>query len=172
MNIPLKARAPLSFDAVGKAFGAWCRNFEVKELMRMFGVAEQTAKKWRQGNLPDNKRWVYMVEIWGQDFLLTIFSPALTQSRNDVDLDRDLEVMAASLKVMKEQFSEARHRLGAWSTGITIAMLTTIILPTAADFVQAVTDPAAITFDSEDDDSFIRARTARPRPPNSRRDTT
>lgn len=99
----------LSFDAVAIAFGQWCRRFAVKDLMADFGVAEQTAKKWRQGNLPDNKSWVAMVELWGETFLLHVFAPALARLGDD-DLGRDLEVIEAKVSLLRERIKHERHR--------------------------------------------------------------
>lgn len=104
----------LSFGAVGEAFGAWCQRFTIKELMDMFGVAQQTATKWRCGKLPEPKHMVMMAERWEEDFLLTIFAPAFRRLDGD-SLTRDLEVIETKVSLIRERIAHEQkrnHRLG------------------------------------------------------------
>lgn len=99
----------LSFGAVGDAFGAWCRRFAVKELMDLFGVAEQTAKKWRAGKIAEPKHLVMMVERWGEGFLLSIFAPALDRLELG-DLARDLELIETKVALIRERIVHESKR--------------------------------------------------------------
>ncbi|MDR3438972.1 hypothetical protein [Telmatospirillum sp.] len=99
----------LSFGAIGESFGSWCQHFTVKELMTDFGVAEQTAKKWRSGKLPEALHMAAMVERWGQPFLDTIFAAAL--SRVEADLVGQMESVEVQISTMRERMiNEARRR--------------------------------------------------------------
>lgn len=97
-----------TFGAVGEAFGQWCRAFTIKDLMALFGVAEQTAKKWRQGKLPEPKHMVAMVELWREDFLLAVFSPALGE--DELDLDAELARMERRIGLIRERVTHEAKR--------------------------------------------------------------
>jgi len=101
----------LAFGAVGDACGAWCSRFTIKELMADFGCAEQTAKLWRQGKMPENRALVAMVARWGQPFLHYIFAPALAAV--DRDLVAQLEAVEASVSLMRERIAHERRRSAA-----------------------------------------------------------
>lgn len=58
------------------------RQHSAKDLIKMFKVSERTARGWREGNFPQNKHLLDMVERWGQEFIDDIFSP-LTQLEID-----------------------------------------------------------------------------------------
>ncbi|MTK12685.1 MAG: hypothetical protein F8N39_11550 [Clostridiaceae bacterium] len=105
----LTATNVLSFGAISESFGNWCQHFAVKDLMASFGVAEQTAKRWRAGKLPESLHLAAMVERWGQPFLDTIFAPAL--SRVERDLVGQMESVEVQISSMRERMvNEARRR--------------------------------------------------------------
>lgn len=88
-----------SVDDVSAAIGAWCRRWPAKELSRDFGVAIQTAKKWRLGlEMPAGRHLVAMAERWGQAFLDHAFAPVL----DDLSLDRRLEALEASFALIRQ----------------------------------------------------------------------
>lgn len=89
---------------VGQRLASFLQRYSIKELMRMFGVAEQTAKSWKAGNLPQMRHLIAMVDRWGAGFLEFIFAPVLAES--DLSLARRLERMESDLAAIKEQ---ARH---------------------------------------------------------------
>lgn len=99
----------LAFGQVGEAFGRWVCRWSVKDLMSMYGCAEQTAKKWRQGQLPENKHMVAMVERWGEEFLLAIFAPVLAQS--DMSLERQLCAIENRITLIRERLVDDTHPL-------------------------------------------------------------
>lgn len=110
----------LSFGQVSEAFGIWCRRWSVKDLMRQFGVAEQTAKSWRAGHLPASKHLIAMVALWRQPFLTALFAAALENVERD--LVSDLESVEAQLASIREKLRHetARHHrlcLDAGKTG-------------------------------------------------------
>lgn len=114
----------LSFGEVGTAFGRWVCRWQVKELMAMFGCAEQTAKKWRQGQLPENKHMVAMVERWGEEFLLTIFAPVLQQT--DYSLERQLAAIENRVSLIRERLADVSphavpHRRPADGRAVAVA---------------------------------------------------
>ncbi|MBF0326009.1 MAG: hypothetical protein HQL42_13190 [Alphaproteobacteria bacterium] len=104
----LTALNVLSFGAVGEAFGDWCQNFTVKDLMGRFGVAEQTAKKWRTGKIAEPKHLVAMVEEWGADFLNAVFAPALAHA--EADLESELELIETRLGHLRERIRDENSR--------------------------------------------------------------
>lgn len=98
----------LAFGDIGDAFGVWVRRFSVKELMAAFAVAEQTAKKWRSGKLPEQRHFAAMVERWGQPFLAAIFAPAL--ARAETDLIGQLESVEVQISVLRERVTHEAKR--------------------------------------------------------------
>ncbi|EPY00929.1 hypothetical protein [Magnetospirillum fulvum] len=104
----LAALNVLSFGAVGDAFGQWCRVYSAKDLMALFGVAEQTAKKWRTGKLPEPKHLVAMTQYWGEDFLLCVFAPVLRQT--DSDLLGDLAAIERRVALIRQRVTHESHR--------------------------------------------------------------
>lgn len=64
---------------VGARIALWVRDIPAKALAREFGVAEQTAKGWRRGNLPQMGHFSDMVERWREPFLDFVFAPVLAE---------------------------------------------------------------------------------------------
>lgn len=105
----LAATNVLAFDAMGEAFGQWCRQFTLNELMGFFGVAEATAKKWRSGKLPIDKHIAAMAERWGDPFVEHLFAPAVR--RAELDMLGQLESVEVQISLMRERMThEARRR--------------------------------------------------------------
>ncbi len=67
----------LGYSAVSKKLCIWLRGFSAKELALMFEVEERTARGWRDGNFPQSKHMILMVERWGLEFLEDIYAPVL-----------------------------------------------------------------------------------------------
>lgn len=104
-------------DAVAAAIGDWCRRWPEKVLARDFGVALQTAKKWRRGlEMPAGRHLAAMAERWGRPFIEHAF-----QSVAHGTLEHRLEALETSFALIRQDLTNARlaeadrpaHRLGA-----------------------------------------------------------
>lgn len=97
-----------TYDDVRRNYGAWIQAFQVKEIQRTFGVAEPTAKKWRNGCLPESRQLVAMMERWGVAFEQSVFGPALDTR---LSIRGAAEIIRALSADMERQIRDAEIRL-------------------------------------------------------------
>lgn len=102
---------------VGERLALWFATTPAKVIARDFGVAIQTAKGWKRGQLPQMAHFAAMAARWGEDFLDFVFAPALADAP---DLARRLERMekraaqfAAELADLKQQVTHGKMAVGA-----------------------------------------------------------
>lgn len=97
-----------TYDDVCRNYGAWIQAYQVKEIQRTFGVAEPTAKKWRNGCLPESRQLVAMMERWGVAFEQSVFGPALG---TQLSIKGSAEIIRALSADMERQIRDAENRL-------------------------------------------------------------
>ena len=127
-------------NPVAERVSMWVREYSAKDLAKMFGASERTARGWRDGNMPQNIHIIAMAQRWGMNFLEDVYAPVLG---GDVKPEHRLERIEHDIRALR---GNARAIVS-----LVIVLLTTF-------------GPAAY------DDPFVRApRAPRPAPARSRR---